>query len=706
MATPPAPYTPHYYDETVGLPAPEGLYGKDLHSTKGIADQITEAQLLLDLLKTQDPLQYSQLARTSAPMPVLVKVPGEGRVKLMLGLAPYEADPFITPKPSVDGKFMALKEDIDDPNEAPTTITFEANALTIKHVMAPTEDQFLEKLAKKDDRNDGAMWFKQSKVSATTVTVAQICPIPAVYAYDALMDAVPAHIVWERIKMADLQHNEELRTYILQFLQAVHTDHNGTNQDNMALTPNPFMLRQHKLAKEWAKDKAGKLFPAISPSTAAIAPAGRAPAFAAAAPAPQQDLQKLAETMLAIQAAGSPQKAGNIPIVADTDATMFKTYGLCPLDMERMLTMCGLAAGQEDRLPEWIETVATSNLSKEGKRTAIRKTLAKDLKYDEHVIPVTPQLIKMIIEKEFTGDDDHTTAGGAMKGLSPYLMASMTAEELEEAADYALALEEARAATVAEIRKKNTRKAQAPATFTDLLDLLKAYTNLLLALFGRRCPLAQELVRDIILPLQKVQPTARRLMAKTTLASTVWAVFKQSCIFTGGQMLTDGSRSPEWDTAVTMIRSKSDFTLLEVPLQINGVTQLCTTGSGKRKQRDEDKELDQEKDAPNPKKQKGEKYDGRKLPVHPTIKAKLTAALPDKFQMGKLATACGIKQLDHVFPEEPKLCLHVALRGFCPFHRMCKKKHDPSLVTDAMAENAINLFEPFIKDPKILSEGK
>ena len=118
MATPPAPYTPHYYDETVGLPAPEGLYGKDLHSTKGIADQITEAQLLLDLLKTQDPLQYSQLTRTSAPMPVLVKVPGEGRVKLMLGLAPHEADPFITPKPSVDGKFMALKEDIDDPNEA------------------------------------------------------------------------------------------------------------------------------------------------------------------------------------------------------------------------------------------------------------------------------------------------------------------------------------------------------------------------------------------------------------------------------------------------------------------------------------------------------------------------------------------------------------------------------------------------------------
>jgi len=50
---------------------------------------------------------------------------------------------------------------------------------------------------------------------------------------------------------------------------------------------------------------------------------------------------------------------------------------------------------------------------------------------------ITPQLLKMIMDKEFTRDDDNTAAGGAMNCLSPYLMASMTAEELEEVADYA-----------------------------------------------------------------------------------------------------------------------------------------------------------------------------------------------------------------------------------------------------------------------------
>ena len=76
-----AAYTPTYYDEAVGLPAPEGIYGKEVHSTKTGAAQVTEARLLLDLIQTQDPVQYAKLTDTSAPMPVLIKVPGTSRVR-------------------------------------------------------------------------------------------------------------------------------------------------------------------------------------------------------------------------------------------------------------------------------------------------------------------------------------------------------------------------------------------------------------------------------------------------------------------------------------------------------------------------------------------------------------------------------------------------------------------------------------------------
>lgn len=76
--------------------------------------------------------------------------------------------------------------------------------------------------------------------------------------------------------------------------------------------------------------------------------------------------------MIALQAAGSQQRTtGSVAVVADADATLYKTYGLCPLDMDRMLTMCALKSGQENRLPDWITTVAMANISKDGRRTAV-----------------------------------------------------------------------------------------------------------------------------------------------------------------------------------------------------------------------------------------------------------------------------------------------------------------------------------------------
>ena len=57
----------------------------------------------------------------------------------------------------------------------------------------------------------------------------------------------------------------------------------------------------------------------------------------------------------------------------------------------------------------------------------------------------------MLIAKEITGDDDSSTAGGAMKGLGPYLVVFMSVEEIEEAQNFHDALDKATAATVAEV---------------------------------------------------------------------------------------------------------------------------------------------------------------------------------------------------------------------------------------------------------------
>ena len=136
------------------------------------------------------------------------------------------------------------------------------------------------------------------------------------------------------------------------------------------------------------------------------------------------------------------------------------------------------------------------------------------------------------MNKEFTGDDDTTTAEGAMKGLSIYLMEDMTDEEIEEANAFASALEEAKMATVSEIRKRASRKANSPT----LLDRQKTYANLLMALFGCKCPLLQELVRDMIMPLQKLVRSSKAVMRRTTLSAIMWATFRQGCSFALGEM--------------------------------------------------------------------------------------------------------------------------------------------------------------------------
>ena len=118
-----------------------------------------------------------------------------------------------------------------------------------------------------------------------------------------------------------------------------------------------------------------------------------------------------------------------------------------------------------------------------------------------------------------------------MNGLSIYLTGDMTDEKIEDANAFASALEEEKTATVSEIQKRASPKASSQLDFRTLLDRQKKYANLLQALFGRKFPLLQELVRDMIVPLQKLVWSSKSLMRTTTLAAINLAVFRQGCSF-------------------------------------------------------------------------------------------------------------------------------------------------------------------------------
>ena len=167
-------------------------------------------------------------------------------------------------------------------------------------------------------------------------------------------------------------------------------------------------------------------------------------------------------------------------MVDNFETALLKKYGLGDANLAMVLTMCGLKNGQEDGLLAWFEKVSSKQPSKEDKHVLLRQLLTSDLRFDEHRIPLTPTLLKMIVDKAFGGDEDSRTASGAMKCLSLYTMAAaMTAEEIALEHEYSTAMSLALATTIAEVKKLTSKKASAPKSVQTLMVILCTFTNAL-----------------------------------------------------------------------------------------------------------------------------------------------------------------------------------------------------------------------------------
>ena len=153
----------------------------------------------------------------------------------------------------------------------------------------------------------------------------------------------------------------------------------------------------------------------------------------------------------------------------------------------------------------------------------------------------------------------------------------------------------------------------------------------------RRC-----LVADVIKPLANMSPLAKVLLAPHTIASMVWAVFKQSRRYTIGLMVDNAALVPEWIIMVSNLRGAQDFRLLEVPpVDIAGnidrleLDPSSTKGDSKRSN------LEVAKKQPPAKGAKKEIF------VHPSIRAKVLQAFPHRLDLKKLCSIYNVKTYGH-----------------------------------------------------------
>ena len=125
------------------------------------------------------------------------------------------------------------------------------------------------------------------------------------------------------------------------------------------------------------------------------------------------------------------QTIAGLATTVSTSANYDKKFGMRDGDVDRICTMCGLKAGQGAGLSSWFAKMNEKGNTKDGQRTLLRKMLGLNLKYEEHPILCTPAVLDMIMKKTFTVDGDYyQTTTGVMKGLSPFLFAPQTAEDI------------------------------------------------------------------------------------------------------------------------------------------------------------------------------------------------------------------------------------------------------------------------------------
>jgi hypothetical protein len=387
-------------------------------------------------------------------------------------------------------------------DQSAQVIRLPKTALKLQEIMVPTDAQWFEKISKMEDASDGKVWFREATVKENTEDLAMVCPFPPIWAYDAFTEDVPAHVLWERVMAADEENCKNVVEYAKTWLKAVHTAHNATNTKKIEIESRYFMERLVSTSTEWARKRVATLYPSVG--SAFIAPSSRTPGAQSQSLGTNNALAILAQA-LARQA--NPQQA-TVSTAGAPSSANYDKYGMSDDDIDRICVMCGLQPGQGAGLPSWLEKLNQKGITKDGQRTILRKMLGINLKYEEHPIPCTPAVLDMIIKKAFTGDGDYQTTTGVMKGLSLYLFAPQTAEDIAEATMFATAVETSTSTTVQDLQKLS-KKAKAPKSITSLIALLKTFANMLEKLFSAGCPLLLRLVKDAIVPLIQLPPLAR-----------------------------------------------------------------------------------------------------------------------------------------------------------------------------------------------------
>ncbi len=672
------------------LPEPTGIVATEIAKTAKEVQQ-TQAVNLFNFLSDETSSLLALNSDTSA-YTFLVHIPGSSKVKLCYGIGVGSSG--LGQTSPLDDKFISLTGEGGGIIGVPIPFVFPTTARTLQATGVMTHAQCSTTLTTKGANYSWPL-LPNSQVT-TSAPVMKLAPIPCFLVYDGIQHQLDAAEVYERIlKKQDLTENSKnMYQHLRRFLRSCLQSHNKT-ANNPSLDLNVVAAAPSPEARSWAMANFEKIFPSLQQPDPPQPGAGR-----------MGNENITAELLAQIIARLPPQQQSTIASTVEDEKTTNASAGsLTMSDKEKsqLFQMCGLPEDSPDNLlPAWVQDCNAKNMTDTFRLQIIRDAISSTSYYDDADVPLTSMLLKMIGKRSWTGKEGNIKKPSlthAMEGLSPFICAAIDEDEVAKINSHDELLDTATSVTVSDLAKlKKSMKASVPTTATEFLDMLKAYANLLFALFTSQCPLFRA-IRTIIDALKEFSKQAREALCHSSKASILWIILLQSRRFSTGDM----SLLCEFTTMQNdLCGKKSLIRHAEVPETLNQAPSGGNLAAAESNKRPAAAPTPNNTSAqpPAPKKPRNNPNCW-----HPKLKVALQGPLEKAGNpsVSAIAKYCGF-DISSVFDIDKSRCTSNSIVGRCQKGSACERKH--TLPSEAEVEKILKLTDKFRNEPLGAKKGQ
>jgi hypothetical protein len=360
------------------------------------------------------------------------------------------------------------------------------------------------------------------------------------------------------------------------------------------------------------------------------------------------------------------------------------------------LQMCGLPANSNtDALPQWWMDCSEKGMTDHFCSTIIGKHIREHFHYDDAEVPLTNNIIKMAIKRNWTGKEgniNRPSLVNATEGLSPSVLFDLNEDEVANMNYEDNALAAALHVRVEQIEaiKKNL-EASVLERAEKFILLLKIFANFLYALFSQTCPFFR-CICCIIKDIQAYSTNAKEWFSMSTKLSILWVILKQSRQFSVGEM---GTIAEFTEMQCCPAAKNASFNHAETPAPLY-----------QQKKKDQSKQKEQTDQQNDTNKKQRPPISGNNCNTwHPKLQEKLGEALKTTNYPTYISILqyCDIK-IDNLFGKYSKLCGPNAMLGRCSKGLNCTKDH--SWPPEQILNKILDVTKKFQDDPRGILQGQ